>query len=573
MLIYLKVQNFALVDQLELEFDSGMSVISGETGAGKSIILDALGLCLGDRADVGFIGAGADKAEIHATFELSPRPAKGKRKKARENARAISWLQERDLLHDDAECILRRVISKDGRSRGFINGAPSTVSDMKVLGEMLIDIHSQHEHQSLLKKDTHRRLLDEYGNLSNAALEVTHLYQDYHSTLTKLEQITSESEERAAQFQLLSYQVSELDELAIEADEHTALEREQKQLTGAESILNNCHAAVELCSGVNAGENNGIRDQLAHTIALLSRIDIPALQPVIELFTSGQIQLDEAITDLERFAETFEADPARLQIVEDRLSAIYETARKHRIQPSEIPDFHNRIATELEAISLSEEDIPTLTAALAKHTAAYAKKASSLSKSRTKAASKLETSVGKQLTKLGMTGARFAIDLRPVDKSVPSARGFEEIEFLISTNPGQSPRSLNKIASGGELSRISLAIQVVTADTSQVPTLIFDEVDVGIGGAVAEVVGSLLRELGQKAQIICVTHLPQVASQSHHHYLVAKSGSKKKVTTDITALDETARIEEIARMLGGIDRTKQSIAHAKEMFELAQTET
>jgi DNA repair protein RecN (Recombination protein N) len=570
MLIYLKVQNFALVDQLELEFESGMSVISGETGAGKSIILDALGLCLGDRADTGFIGSKADKAEIHATFELGDPPNKSSKKSPNENKQAIAWLTERELLTNDAECILRRVISKDGRSRAFINGAPSTVADVKALGEMLIDIHSQHEHQSLLKKDTHRRLLDEYGDLSKTALEVTKHYQDHHETFKKLEQITSESEERAAQFQLLSYQVRELDELAIEIGEHTTLEQEQKQLTGAEGILTNCHTAVELCSGGNPGNNENIRDQLAQAITLLNRIDVPALQPIIELFNSGQIQLDEAIADLERFTETFEADPHRLQIVEERLSAIYETARKHRIQPSDIADFHNRIAAELDSISHSEDDITTLTAKLAEHKATYDKKAAKLSKSRKKAAQKLETSVGKQLVKLGMTGASFKIELTPVGIAVPNARGHEEIEFLISTNPGQTPRSLNKIASGGELSRISLAIQVVTADTSRVPTLIFDEVDVGIGGAIAEVVGGLLRELGHKAQIVCVTHLPQVASQGHHHFLVAKAGTKTKVTTDIVALDQAARIEEIARMLGGIDLTKQSIAHAKEMFELAQ---
>jgi len=569
MLTYLKVQNFALVDQLELEFEAGMSVISGETGAGKSIILDALGLCLGDRADIGFIGPGADKAEIHATFELrSHTEANGN-----ENEPAIAWLRERELLTGDDECILRRVVSKDGRSRGFINGVPSTVTDMKSLGEMLIDIHSQHEHQSLLKKDTHRRLLDEFGELSKTASDVTRLFQDYHGTLNQLDKITVESEERAAQFQLLSYQVRELDELAIEIDEHTTLEQEQKQLTGAESILTNCHTAVELCSGGDSGNSTNIRDQLTHVIALLNRIDLPILAPIVELFDSGQIQLDEAIADLERFVETFEADPERLQVVEARLSAIYETARKHKIQASEIPDFHARIAAELDAISHSEEDVAVLTSTLAGQKESYYKKATSLSKARAKSARKLETLVGKQLTRLGMTGAVFKIELTPLDTTTPTARGQEDIEFLISTNPGQAPRSLNKIASGGELSRISLAIQVVTADTSRVPTLIFDEVDVGIGGAIAEVVGSLLRELGRKAQIVCVTHLPQVASQGQHHFLVAKSGSKAKVMTDIVVLDKMARIEEIARMLGGIDLTKQSMAHAKEMFELAQATT
>lgn len=553
MLTHLLVRDFALVAHLELEFEQGMSVITGETGAGKSIMLDALGLALGDRAESGLIAPDATRAEIVATFELAGNDA------------ACRWLSERDMAED--ECILRRVISTDGRSRGYINGSPATVADMKMLGEMLIDIHSQHEHQSLLKRDTHRRLLDEFGDTGAIAADVAELSEKYRQTRSELDALLASNEEQTARIQLLTYQVEELDALSASAEEPEKLEVEQRLLADAEGILRACNEALALCSEEDGG--NAI-SQLSRAISLVSSIEQPAAASIAELLESSRIQLEEAAHDLARFAGEVEMDPQRLAEVEDRLSALYEVARKHRIKPAEIPELESRIRAELEQLGDVDASIEKLDATLGRVRADYATLAAKLGKARRKAAKMLASRVCNHLGELGMQGARFEVSITPRDSEEPHAHGSEEIEFLISTNPGQAPKSLNRVASGGELSRISLAIQVVTADTSRVPTLVFDEVDVGIGGAVADVVGALLRRLGAKAQIVCVTHLPQVASQGHHHFLVTKTSNKKAATTSIDVLDESGKVEEIARMLGGAQVTSQSRAHAEEMYAAGQ---
>ncbi len=555
MLSQLSVQNFALVDQLELEFLGRMTVVTGETGTGKSIMLDALGLALGDRSETGYIGNHAEKAEIHAGFDLS------------DNQNAINWLTERELATNQPECILRRVIGKDGRSRGYINGAPSTVNDMKVLGEMLIDIHSQHEHQSLLRRDTQRRLLDEFAGAIETANSVAGLFHEYKRTTTRLYELTDSNEAQTARLQLLSYQAKELKQLKIEPREHESLEVEQKKLANAESILIHCNDAIEMCL---TNDQGSVIELLSKTVQQLESIDIKDIHPIAEMLGSARIQVEEAIHDLESYTSDFEIDPVRLGEVEDRLTTIYDLCRKHRVEPNEIQQLEQQINAELESLNNIDNDIAELEHAAAKIEEAYSKEARKLSSIRKQAADKLRAKVSKQLADLGMPGATFLVELTSSDNCQPSVRGAEEIEFLISTNPGQEPRALNKIASGGELSRISLAIQVVTADTSQVPTLIFDEVDVGIGGAVAEVVGSLLRKLGHKAQIICVTHLPQVAAQGHQHLRVVKLSDKQQNRTEIEQLNTTEKVEEIARMLGGIEMTDQSMAHAEEMFNTAQ---
>ncbi len=555
MLSQLSVQNFALVDQLELEFLGRMTVVTGETGTGKSIMLDALGLALGDRSETGYIGNHAEKAEIHAGFDLS------------DNQNAINWLTERELATNQPECILRRVIGKDGRSRGYINGAPSTVNDMKVLGEMLIDIHSQHEHQSLLRRDTQRRLLDEFAGAIETANSVAGLFHEYKRTTTRLYELTDSNEAQTARLQLLSYQAEELKQLKIEPREHESLEVEQKKLANAESILIHCNDAIEMCL---TNDQGSAIELLSKTVQRLESIDIKDIHPIAEMLGSARIQVEEAIHDLESYTSDFEIDPVRLGEVEDRLTTIYDLCRKHRVEPNEIQQLEQQINAELESLNNIDNDIAELEHAAAKIEEAYSKEARKLSSIRKQAADKLRAKVSKQLADLGMPGATFLVELTSSDNCQPSVRGAEEIEFLISTNPGQEPRALNKIASGGELSRISLAIQVVTADTSQVPTLIFDEVDVGIGGAVAEVVGSLLRKLGHKAQIICVTHLPQVAAQGHQHLRVVKLSDKQQNRTEIEQLNTTEKVEEIARMLGGIEMTDQSMAHAEEMFNTAQ---
>ena len=574
MLTHLTVQNFALVDYLELAFEPGMTVVTGETGAGKSIILDALGLTLGDRADLHLIADAANRAEIHATFDIS------------DNLSVQAWLTERELPSDtDGECILRRTLSADGRSRGFINGAPSTVADLKTLGEMLIDIHSQHEHQSLLKRDNHRRMLDEFGDVLPLADQVQDLWGQFHQARRRLESLKSNNAEQAARVQLLAYQAEELEQLAIAPEEHLSLEQEQRQLSQVDEILRKCGMVLALCGD---SEEGNILNQLSHALHSLQDIKLDALKPVTELFLSSKIQLEEAVFDLQRFADNIEADPQRLADVEARLTSIYDLARKHRIKPADIPALTLAIQAELRSLDNVDVEIDQLTASSQALSTSYLELAQRLSQARSQAAAALERQVTEQLAKLGMQGALFKVSLTPVDAGSITAGGLEEVEFLISTNPGQTPRSLNKIASGGELSRISLAIQVVTADTSKVPSLVFDEVDVGIGGAVAEVVGSLLRRLGSKTQIVCVTHLPQVAAQGHQHYLVTKrlftkpgdkqtsasdkenTKAKNKTKTEIQALPTQKKIEEIARMLGGVELTQQSLDHAAAMYAAAQ---
>ncbi|MFT7243630.1 MAG: DNA repair protein RecN (Recombination protein N) [Candidatus Azotimanducaceae bacterium] len=558
MLSHLTINNFALVDQLELDLAAGMTVVSGETGAGKSIMLDALALTLGNRADAHSVGLHGDKTEIFASFDIS------------QNSDAKAWLKQHDLETEDAECILRRVITKEGRSRAFINGAPCTLGDLKTLGDTLADIHSQHEHQSLLKRDTHRKLLDEFAGARELSAKVKDLQVTYEATRLRLEEILSSTEEQTARAQLLSYQLEEIEQLRLKTGEDKTLEAEQKKLSNGENILTACQSVIQLCESDN---QSAAVEQVSLGIQRLSGLDQPELTPILEMLTSAKIQLEEAIADLHRFSTSFEINPARLQEVEERLTAIYDLSRKHRIKPEQISNLVATIQSELATLQNIDSEAVELETKLTSLKQDYLKLAGQLSTKRKKAAKTIEKSVSEQLANLGMAGAVFVVALTTSptttqDKLGP--HGLEDIEFLISTNPGQTPRALNKIASGGELSRISLAIQVITADTSRVPSLVFDEVDVGIGGGVAEVVGTLLRNLGQKAQIICVTHLPQVAAQGHQHLTVEKSSNGKQATSIVKQLDDAARVKEIARMLGGLDMTEHSIAHAEEMYQSAQ---
>jgi DNA repair protein RecN (Recombination protein N) len=555
MLNHLTINNFALVDHLELDLSGGMTVVSGETGAGKSIMLDALALTLGNRADAASIGLHRDKTEIFASFDI------------RHNREAVIWLKEHDLDTEDSECILRRVITKEGRSRAFINGAPCTLADLKTLGDTLADIHSQHEHQSLLKRETHRKLLDEFAAAVDLSVKVAGIQQEFETTRLRLEEILSSTEEQTARGQLLAYQLEEIEQLGMKADEDQKLEAEQKKLSNGENILMACQAAIQLCE---EDDRSSAVDQMSKSITQLTLVNEPDLAPMLEMFTSAKIQLEEAVADLQRFSAGFEIDPGRLKEVEERLSAIYDLCRKHRIKPPQLSALTENIQAELETLQNIDSEAAELESELERLKADYLKQAGQLSAKRKKAAKTIETAVTKQLAGLGMTGAKFAVSLKAVGTEKLAANGLEEIEFLISTNPGQIPRALNKIASGGELSRISLAIQVTTADTSRVPSLVFDEVDVGIGGGVAEVGGTLLRNLGLKAQIICVTHLAQVAAQGHQHLTVEKATHGKLATSVVRQLDDEGRVKEIARMLGGLDMTEHSIAHAEEMYHSAQ---
>jgi DNA repair protein RecN (Recombination protein N) len=537
-----------------------MSVISGETGAGKSIMLDALGLTLGDRADSGVVRPGADKADILASFDLADIPE------------ARAWLAERDLgqNHDqDGPCILRRVITAEGRSRGYINGSPCPQGDLKALGELLIDIHSQHEHQSLLKPDTHRRLLDEFAGSQELARQVQLAAQRWKQTRNELERVSSLGDEQRARHQLLSYQLEELDNLALGETELEQLELEHKNLTNAESLLSACRLVIEQCSDNDAGN---VLSVLTSSLNRLSAFQGQpgALSEATNLLASAQIQVEEAVGELNRFLDHFDADPERLRQMEERLDAIYTLARKHRIQPSELGARQQQLFEELESLNADDQAAERLGDELAAFERHYQEKAEELSTLRNTAASQLARAVEQEMQTLGMPGGRFNIKLSANSNSEPHPNGLEQLEFLVSANPGQPLKALAKVASGGELSRISLAIQVITAQTSRVPTLVFDEVDVGIGGPTAEVVGQLLRKLGERGQVLTVTHLPQVAAQGHQHLFVHKVRGSDATRTAVSKLSAKQRVEEIARMLGGVDLTEESMAHARQMVGSAQ---
>ncbi|MCY1335230.1 DNA repair protein RecN [compost metagenome] len=555
MLVHLSVHNYAIVEHLDLELAAGMTVITGETGAGKSIMLDALGLALGDRADSGVVRPGADKADILASFDVTA------------IAEARDWLAERDL-EQDGPCILRRVITAEGRSRAYINGTPCPLGDLKSLGELLIDIHSQHEHQSLLKTDTHRRLLDEYAGSQDLARQVQLAAQRWKQTRAELDRLSRSGDEQRARHQLLSYQLDELENLALGDNELEELEQEHKTLSNAGSLINACNQVIDMCSESDAG------NVLSVLTASLNRLTAFQSQPAalaeaVNLLSSAQIQVEEAVGELNRFIDNFDADPNRLQMLEERLDTIYSLARKHRVQPGELLELQQRLLDELEALNADDEAVERLGEELDAYARHYQEKAAELSALRSAAAAPLAAAVEHEMQRLGMPGGRFAIELGELAQAEPQSNGLEQVEFQVSANPGQPMKTLAKVASGGELSRISLAIQVITAQTSRIPTLVFDEVDVGIGGPTAEVVGQLLRNLGARGQVLTVTHLPQVAAQGHQHLFVHKERGTSETRTAVANLKKSERIEEIARMLGGVDLTKESLAHARKMVDSA----
>lgn len=551
MLVHLSIHNYAIVEHLDLELARGMSVITGETGAGKSIMLDALGLTLGDRADSGVVRPGADKADILATFDLIDIPE------------ARTWLAERDL-DNDGPCILRRVITAEGRSRGYINGTPCPLGDLKAVGELLIDIHSQHEHQSLLKTDTHRRLLDEYAGATDLARQVQMAAQRWRQTRAELDRLCNSGDEQRAQHQLLSYQLEELDNLGLGENELEQLEQEHKNLTNAEALFGICRQVIDHCSENDSGN---VLSALTVSLNRLTAINNAphALGEAANLIASAQIQVEEAVGELNRFLDNFDADPARLQQLEERLDTLYTLARKHRVHPSELISLQQRLGEELESLNANDESIERLEEELKAYARHYQEKASELSGLRRSAANQLAAAVEVEIQRLGMPGGRFCIELRAGNGDDLHPHGLEQVELLVSANPGQPLKGLAKVASGGELSRISLAIQVITAQTSRIPTLVFDEVDVGIGGPTAEIVGQLLRRLGERGQVLTVTHLPQVAAQGHHHLFVHKVRNSDATHTAVASLGKRERVEEVARMLGGIDLTKESLAHARKM--------
>ncbi len=551
MLSSLTVRNFTIVEHQDVELRPGMTAITGETGAGKSLVVDALAMALGDRADTDRIRPGADKWEVTAAFVVEDNPL------------ATIWLADNDF-DQDGECLLRRTFTREGRSRGFINGQPATMQQLQQLGELMIDIHSQHEHQSLLKRETHRRLLDAFAGCEKLASEVDTHYRSWRQTADKLQDLESRSEEAEARRDLLRFQVEELDALALEDNEIQALEREQQLLANAEQVLRDSHAVLALCR-----DSDGDGDALAFVGQSLQLLDAmpegsAALAEARDMLESARIQIDEAARAIQRHIDGFDPDPGRLAAVEERLSTAYQLARKHRVDPQGLVALHRQLREELDSLAAGEGGIEALHKTLDEQQQRLAAVADKLSRQRQKGARALAEAVNGQLASLAMGTADFRVKLSPLEQ--PGPLGGETVEFEISTNPGQPHKALARVASGGELSRISLAIQVVACQHTDIPTLVFDEVDVGVGGAVAEVVGRLLRELGNRGQVICVTHLAQVASCAHRHLVVSKSSDGSSVASDLVELDDNRRVEEIARMLGGSRITAQTRAHAEEML-------
>jgi len=555
MLLHLSVRDFAIADHIELEFDNGMTVITGETGAGKSIMLDALSLCLGARADANVVRHGCKQADITAHFDVRNIDA------------AQAWLAQRALNNDEHECLMRRVVTAEGRSRGFINGSNVNASDLKELGELLIDIHSQHEHQTLLKKQNHRTILDSFGGHLDLAENVTIAAKRYHEVSSNLIARLANQEEYTAKVQLLSYQVDELDKLALRDGEIDELENEIKQLSNAEDILRNNQKALNLCQN---DEGQGALDKLNQAFRVIQdNLDSDiTLNDVADMLESARIQIDEASRELQHRVDNFDLDPERLNQLETRYDDIMSVARRHRVDASELNTLFANLSAELADLNndgSSIEELEQLQESALKH---YKTLAKQLSTSRQSCAESLQSQVNAQLQQLSMKGCRFEVNLSPWQDNVHKL-GDEEIEFLIATQPNKPAQPLGKIASGGELSRISLAIQVITAQTSAVGCMVFDEVDVGIGGAVAEVVGNLLQDLSKNTQVLCVTHLAQVAVKGHQHILVSKQHTEDSVSTNLEQLEPDDKIMEIARMIGGISVNEQTMAHAKAMLNVA----
>ncbi len=555
MLTHIHIWNFAIVEKLNLELEAGMTVLTGETGAGKSILLEALGLALGDRTDSSVIRHGAEKAEISVTFDT------------RKTVRAEAWLKEHELDSDE-ECIIRRTISASG-SRAFINGKPCPITLLRELGEMLVDLHSQHEHHSLLRREVQQQLLDDYANHPALLSAVAHIFQQWQSLHQDMQELDRLRSERTSRLELLRYQVSELGALNLDEGETDKLDAEHLRLANARQILESSDRILNRLEENDQASVNALLTRSLSDLQSLTTMD-SSLESTAGLLDSASIQINEAITELRHYRDNLELDPQRLAEIEERLASITDLCRKHQVSAGELPAHFSHLQEELARLEQADIRAGRLQQDIEHARAEYRSRAHKLSQSRYKAAKKFSARISARMQQLGMEGGRFEIELRPQEENDFSQQGQERAEFVVSANPGQPLKPLSKVVSGGELSRISLAIQVISADLSLTPTLIFDEVDVGIGGRVAEIVGRQLRELGHHQQVICVTHLPQVAALGHHHLQVCKQAEADHTRSEIQTLSESQRVDEIARMLGGLKITKQTLNHAREMIEEAQ---
>ena len=555
MLTSLYVKDFAIVGEADITLAAGLTVVTGETGAGKSLLVDALLLLSGGRAEAGVVRHGSERAELAAEFDLSSQP----------DIRA--WLQGEEL-DEDQLCQLRRVIRADGGSRSYINGRPVTLTQLKALGERLIEIHGQHEHQALLERGSQLALLDAFGGHAHTLAQVNDLARRWREVTTQIAQLGG-SEDHAERIEMLEYQVAELQRDALSASELDALDERHRQLANAGQLVQGCANVAELLDGESEFALLRALARGQSEIARLALLDT-RLAPISEMIDAAQIQLVEANAELARYRDALDLDPERLGELDAQIARLHELARKYRTPMANLKQRENELRDELNSLQGAGERLQQLGHEQTSIAHEYTTAAMLLSNARAQAAAILGTRVSELIAELGMGGGRLEIMLEPSAKSTPETNGRERAEFLVSANPGQPPRALRKVASGGELSRISLAIEVAALGLDEVGTMVFDEVDSGIGGAIAEVVGQKLRRLGSQRQVLCVTHLAQVATQGHQHFCVSKVSDGNSTQTRIDALDDKSRRDEIARMLGGIDITRETLAHAKQMLARAQ---
>jgi len=557
MLLNLTIKNFAIVKTLDIDWQKGMTTITGETGAGKSIAIDALNLCLGERTLANTVRPHCKKAELTATFDIT------------NNKEAKHWLQQHELiLHDNEQendCILRRIISAEGRSKAYINGSQVPLVQLKELGRFLLNIHGQHDHQLIVKPQEQRRMLDLYAHNQNLCNEVSYYFEQWHKLTTELKNLQESQQQREAQKQLLQYQVQELDEFNLQLGEFENIESDYKRHSHAQHLLNESLQTIYLLSD---NEEFNLIDSLrkaTENISHLSQVD-SQLSNIANLLNDALIPLEEANLDLKHYHQQLELNPETFLALEQRYSQAVQLAKKHQIRPEDLPTFHQKLTQELALISSDENRLESMNKKIITAQQHYFTVAEQLSQVRQQAATKLSKQISQSMQELNMPHGRFAVKVTKKNEYQPSLHGIDEIRFLISMNPGQPLELMNKVASGGELSRISLAIQVILANKIITPTLIFDEVDVGISGPTAAMVGKKLQQLGQNTQVICVTHLPQVASKGDQQLFVTKLTDGAQTETNVIELNKQARVREIARLLAGDAITDLSLANAEELL-------
>lgn len=556
MLTDIHIRNLAIVDAVDVELDAGMTTLTGETGAGKSILIDALGLVLGDRADSGVIRHGSDRAEISAGFDIH------------DNAAVVAWLQSRDLDAGD-DCLLRRVISRAGRSRGYINGQPVTMQLLRELGEQLVDIHGQHEHQSLLRPAIQRQQLDAFGGHQRRLEQLATLAAEWRATRERLNAVLTDDRERNARVDLLRYQFAELEALDMSVAEIEAVNEEHTRAANAGRLLSACQQGLQWLDGDDTASASMLVSRTHGEIIDLATLD-PGLEETARVLGEAAINIQEGVSMLRHYTDRLEIDPQRLQWLEERIATLHDLARKHACRPVELPEIAQRLQSELAELEHADEQRAGLAGRLATLEADWQAAAAELTKRRKRAARTFGNEITAAMQTLGMAGGVFEVDVSPRSDSTPATYGQDDIVFRVSANKGQPLQPLARVASGGELSRISLSVQVISAGSETIPTLIFDEVDSGIGGSVAEIVGRKLRALAGGRQVLCVTHLPQVAALAHQQLQVTKHTEDEITRTRIIRLDDDRRIDELARMLGGVKITRQTRDHAREMMQLAR---